>query len=126
MKAKRNRYDLSLWDIRKLSLYGRAQESVQIAALIHYPAAAVSLLLAKQLNSGHHSLATVTCPAADFEKGAALSRALENQEKPRPQPLRTARADRKPVLPASLATNLLYFNQDGIKRGRVAHVGKFF
>jgi hypothetical protein len=26
----------------------------------------------------------------------------------------------------SLATDLLYFNQDGIKRSRVAHVGKFF
>jgi len=33
MKAKRNRYDLSLWDIRKLPLYGSAQESVQAAAL---------------------------------------------------------------------------------------------
>jgi len=33
MKAKWNRYDLSLWDIRKLSLYGSTQESVQAAAL---------------------------------------------------------------------------------------------
>jgi hypothetical protein len=33
MKAKRNRYDLSLWDVRKLSLYGRAVESVQAATL---------------------------------------------------------------------------------------------
>jgi len=32
MKAKWNRYDLSLWDIRKLQLYGSAQESVQAAA----------------------------------------------------------------------------------------------
>jgi hypothetical protein len=30
MKAKRNRYDLSLFDVRKLSLYGRAMESVQV------------------------------------------------------------------------------------------------
>lgn len=52
MKAKRNRYDLSLWDIRKLPLYGRAQECVQVAALSTYLGAAVSLLLAKQLNSG--------------------------------------------------------------------------
>jgi hypothetical protein len=29
MKAKMNRYDLSLWDVRKLSLYGRATNSVQ-------------------------------------------------------------------------------------------------
>jgi hypothetical protein len=49
MKAKRNRYDLSLWDIRKLPLYGRAQESVQAAALNIHPAAAFSPLLAKQL-----------------------------------------------------------------------------
>ncbi len=27
MKAKRNRYDLSLWDVRKLSLYGSALEA---------------------------------------------------------------------------------------------------
>jgi hypothetical protein len=33
MKAKRNRYDLSLWDVRKLSLYGSARESVQAATL---------------------------------------------------------------------------------------------
>jgi hypothetical protein len=33
MKAKRNRYDLSLWDVRKLQLYGRARESVQVATL---------------------------------------------------------------------------------------------
>src|ERR1700740_2728742 len=33
MKAKRNRYDLSLWDVRKLPLYGRARESVQVATL---------------------------------------------------------------------------------------------
>src|SRR3954451_6929343 len=33
MKAKRNRYYLSLWDVRKLSLYGRARESVQAATL---------------------------------------------------------------------------------------------
>jgi len=32
MKAKRNRYDLRLWDVRKLSLYGRAAESVQTEA----------------------------------------------------------------------------------------------
>jgi hypothetical protein len=36
MKAKRNRYDLSLWDVRKLSLYGRARESVQTATLSAY------------------------------------------------------------------------------------------
>lgn len=29
MKAKRNRYNLSLWDVRKLPLYGRAMGSVQ-------------------------------------------------------------------------------------------------
>jgi len=29
MKAKRNRYDLSLWDVRKQPLYGSAQKSVQ-------------------------------------------------------------------------------------------------
>jgi hypothetical protein len=29
MKARRNRYDLSLWDLRKLSLYGRVRRSVQ-------------------------------------------------------------------------------------------------
>jgi len=29
MKAKRNRYDLSLWDVRKLQLYGSTRESVQ-------------------------------------------------------------------------------------------------
>lgn len=34
MKAKRNRYDLSLWDVRKLSLYGSASESVQAATLL--------------------------------------------------------------------------------------------
>jgi len=33
MKAKRNRYDLSLWDVRKLQLYGRAMESVQVEAI---------------------------------------------------------------------------------------------
>jgi len=33
MKAKMNRYDLSLWDVRKLTLYGRASESVQAAQL---------------------------------------------------------------------------------------------
>ncbi len=33
MKAKRNRYNLSLWDVRKLSLYGRALGSVQAKAL---------------------------------------------------------------------------------------------
>ena len=33
MKAKRNRYDLSLWDVRKLSLYGSAVNGVQAATL---------------------------------------------------------------------------------------------
>jgi hypothetical protein len=33
MKAKKNRYDLSLFDVRKLSLYGRAIESVQVEAI---------------------------------------------------------------------------------------------
>jgi hypothetical protein len=33
MNAKRNRCDLSLWDVRKLSLYGRATKSVQVEAL---------------------------------------------------------------------------------------------
>jgi hypothetical protein len=32
MKAKRNRYDLSLWDVRKRSLYGRVRETVQVEA----------------------------------------------------------------------------------------------
>jgi hypothetical protein len=30
------------------------------------------------------------------------------------------------INPESVAADFLYFNQDGIKRGRVAHVGKFF
>src|SRR5271168_4633145 len=33
MRAKMNRYDLSLWDVRKRSLYGRETESVQAATL---------------------------------------------------------------------------------------------
>src|SRR5208282_4179823 len=33
MKAKMNRYDLSLWDVGKRSLYGRDRESVQAATL---------------------------------------------------------------------------------------------
>jgi len=33
MKAKMNRYDLSLWDVRKLQLYGSATLSVQAATL---------------------------------------------------------------------------------------------
>jgi hypothetical protein len=33
MKAKMNRYYLSLWDVGKPQLYGRAQESVQAATL---------------------------------------------------------------------------------------------
>src|SRR5260370_5638190 len=33
MKAKMNRYDLSLWDVRKLSLYGRALESPKLQLL---------------------------------------------------------------------------------------------
>ena len=49
MKAKWNRYDLSLWDLRKLSLYGRAQDSVQVAALNEDLAAAVKTRLEQQL-----------------------------------------------------------------------------
>ena len=30
---EKNRYYLSLWDVRKLPLYGRARESVQVATL---------------------------------------------------------------------------------------------
>jgi hypothetical protein len=33
MRAKMNRYDLSLWDAGKRSLYGRKTESVQAATL---------------------------------------------------------------------------------------------
>jgi hypothetical protein len=33
MRAKMNRYDLSLWDLGKRSLYGRKTESVQAATL---------------------------------------------------------------------------------------------
>ena len=33
MRAKMNRYDLSLWDVGKRSLYGRETESVQAATL---------------------------------------------------------------------------------------------
>jgi hypothetical protein len=33
MRAKMNRYDLSLWDMRKRQLYGRERESVQAATL---------------------------------------------------------------------------------------------
>ena len=33
MRAKMNRYDLSLWDVGKRSLYGRERESVQAATL---------------------------------------------------------------------------------------------
>jgi len=40
MKAKRNRYDLSLWDVRKLSLYGRSAGCVQAATLKSNPGAA--------------------------------------------------------------------------------------
>jgi hypothetical protein len=41
MKAKMNRYDLSLWDLGKLSLYGRATGCVQNAALNAYLSAAL-------------------------------------------------------------------------------------
>ena len=34
MKAKRNRYDLSLWDVRKLSLYGRARDASKPQLLV--------------------------------------------------------------------------------------------
>jgi hypothetical protein len=40
MKAKMNRYDLSLWDLRKLSLYGRARDASKTAALNAYLSAA--------------------------------------------------------------------------------------
>src|SRR5271155_176562 len=33
MRTKMNRYDLSLWDVRKRPLYGRETESVQAATL---------------------------------------------------------------------------------------------
>jgi hypothetical protein len=33
MRAKMNRYDLSLWDVGKRQLYGRKMESVQAATL---------------------------------------------------------------------------------------------
>jgi hypothetical protein len=33
MRAKMNRYDLSLWDVGKRQLYGRKIESVQAATL---------------------------------------------------------------------------------------------
>jgi hypothetical protein len=85
MKAKRNRYDLSLWDVRKLSLYGRARESVQAATRISCLSVA---------------------PGSGFDRAIAASGH---------QAVRRA-----------LATDFLYLNQDGIKRGGVAHAGKFF
>ena len=33
MKAEQNREELSLWDVRKLQLYGRSRDSVQAATL---------------------------------------------------------------------------------------------
>ena len=84
MKAKRNRYDLSLWDLRKLSLYGRARRMVQNGSQF--------------VSFGRLGITSCVCltrvdPITDHE------------------------------LPV---TDFLYFHQDGIKRGRVAHVGKFF
>jgi hypothetical protein len=35
MQAKRNRYDLSLWDVRKLSLYGRALEASKLQLFLN-------------------------------------------------------------------------------------------
>jgi hypothetical protein len=80
MKAKMNRYDLSLWDVRKLQLYGTSRNSVQ------------------NRDSSEQS-------RGRFSHRVLFIRAL---------------------ITGSGATDLLYLNQDGIKRGRVAHVGKFF
>jgi hypothetical protein len=91
MKAKRNRYDLSLWDVRKLQLYGRARESVQVATL--------NLASFGRRQTLVHDTA-VGSPSIG-------SRPAE-------------------LLVAAFGLGQLYFNQDGIKRSRVAHVGKFF
>jgi hypothetical protein len=77
-------YDLSLWDVRKLSLYGRAMRSVQNGSQF--------VSFGRAGNSFRVSLARM---------GLITDREL-------------------------LASDFLYFHQDGIKRGRVAHVGKFF
>jgi hypothetical protein len=55
MKAKRNRYDLSLWDVRKLSLYGRAAESVQGATLFAAGVAVLPQILASPVPGGPDS-----------------------------------------------------------------------
>jgi len=90
MKAKRNRYDLSLWDVRKLSLYGRAAESVQGAALFAAGVAVLEQILAS------------LCPAVLIP------------------------SNRMPLPGTDSWPGQLYLNQDGIKRGRVAHARKFF
>ena len=92
MKAKRNRYDLSLWDVRKLPLYGRARESVQVATL-------------NLASFGRRQTLVHRSAVAILEHWAPGLTEL---------------------LMAALGLGQLYFNQDGIKRGRVAHVGKFF
>ena len=84
MKAKRNRYDLSLWDVRKLSLYGRAAESVQGAALFKVGVAVLAQILAN------------LCPAVLIP------------------------SNRMPFPGTHSWLGQLYFNQDGIKRDRVA------
>ena len=84
MEARRNRYDLSLWDLRKLSLYGRAKRSVQNGSQF--------------LSFGRVEMVVrVSLTPCGLISGREL-----------------------PV------SDFLYFHQDGIKRGRVAHVGKFF
>ena len=84
MKAKRNRYDLSLWDLRKLQLYGRARERVQNGAQF--------------VSSGR---LWNFCVWASLRLGLITEHAFR-------------------------ANDFLYLHQDGIKRGGVAHVGKFF
>src|SRR4051794_25278351 len=84
MKANRNRYDLSLWDVRKLQLYGRARRSVQSRG-------------SQCLSFGRFEMIGVCLTRVDLIADVT-----------------------------SLARNFLYLHQDGIKRGGVAHVGKFF
>src|SRR6266496_1070006 len=55
MKTKRNRYDLSLWDVRKLSLYGRPREGVQAATLVFasYGRSEATSLIVRWTSLGH-------------------------------------------------------------------------
>jgi hypothetical protein len=106
MKAKKNRYDLSLWDLRKLSLYGRAFRSVQMPTDLAPLFAAISRFHPELNPSSGESM-----------MAARITSALHT---------RPARRDFFIFLISMGLRSKLYFNQDGIKRGGVAHVGKFF